>query len=105
MVGYALIVIFHYLTLQEKKVSDLKTILMTDKVFFLAYIHRIISIAGKPHLKHIHFEQYTHAYLAMFLPVYLTCRKLTSRVDSNCVLRKPSCYILRHKSFQSIHHI
>ena len=73
---------------------------MTDKVFFLTHILHIIPDAGKPQRKHIHFEQYAHAYLALLFLLYLTCRKLTSRIDSNYVLRKPSCYILRHKSFK-----
>ena len=74
-------------------------------MFFLAYILCIILVAGKPHLKLIHSKQYTHVYLALFFLEYLTCKKLTSRVDYNRVLRKPSWHILRHKSFQSTHYI
>jgi hypothetical protein len=72
---------------------------MSDRVFFIVHIRRIITIAGKLHLNFIHSSNSFMLIFALVILEYLTCRKITSHVDSNCVLRKPSCHILRHKSF------
>ena len=61
VVGYVLIVILHYLTLQEDKVSRCTSALwrlsMTDKVFFLSDIICFIFIARKASSKLICSEQ------------------------------------------------
>ena len=75
----------------------------TDKVFFLASIYCImLPIAGKSWSEVYSFRAtflYSPSCFVYF--EYLTCRKTISCVDSNCALRKPSWYILGHKSFKA----
>ena len=72
------------------------------KCLSLAIISRIIfCITGKPHLKHIQSEKFSSIFPCSDYIENLTCMKTTSHVDQICVMRKPSCYILHHKSFKA----